>query len=83
MHYRYHEPSLDSRCAMQHDAYVSSIFLQENRFNPPPGGYFFACLLLPQDKDVHHFLSASAPAVLGVCAWTRPILRMKRLPKAH
>jgi hypothetical protein len=27
---------------MQHDAYVSSIFLQENRFNPPPGGYFFA-----------------------------------------
>ena len=41
-HFRYHEPSLDSSCAMQHDAYVSSIFLQENRFSPPPGGYFFA-----------------------------------------
>jgi hypothetical protein len=27
---------------MQHHAHVSSIFLQENRFNPPPGGYFFA-----------------------------------------
>ena len=35
---------MDRFFAVQHDAHVSSIFLQENRFNPPPGGYFFARL---------------------------------------
>jgi hypothetical protein len=40
-YFRYHEPSLDGSCAMQHDASVSSIFLQENRFNPPLRRVFF------------------------------------------
>ena len=40
MHYRYQKQSLDIYCAMQHDAHVSSIFLQEVRFSPPLGGYF-------------------------------------------
>ena len=43
-HCRYHEPSLDSSCALQHDGHVSSILLQENRFSPLPGGHFFLVL---------------------------------------
>jgi hypothetical protein len=44
-HSRYHEPSLDSHCALQHYEHVSSILLQGNRFSPLPSGHFFACLI--------------------------------------
>jgi len=40
---RYVEKKLDANAALQHDVFVSSIFLQENRFKPAHvSGLFFA-----------------------------------------
>lgn len=62
-YFRYHKPSLDNLCAMQHDEYVSSIFLQENRFNPPLAGIFLPVFFPRAVGTSSVLISASARAV--------------------